>query len=250
MNFVNFFVRGPSACDSYKRSAYSNDSNIKKIGDIDAFTGSITHIHQAGDTKTVYVDSAYAFATISDSVRNKCTKFWDEMESKSINTFLISGLAGIAGLTASIILYIPLPIAVAAISIAILGVSLLAAYRSSQAKRENELWEDPTKIYIENCRKHHQATQIQKETEKKVEQSKKQDLKELIKNIEENFINKLREIDPVKLSTSDVHKGYANILISSIKNFIELNIAIGAISKEQANDIVKGYPELHGMQFV
>ena len=244
MKFVDFLVSGSGVFEGYKRSMYLNDSAITKLKDIDTFTGTITHVNQEGDVKSVYIDSAYAFAVISDSTRAKCSSLWEKQESKCLTTFVILGMAGTAGLIAALTGSIIFPIAVGAISVALLGIAVLAKFRGSDAAKELKLWEDPVNEYIEKCRRHHMTSKMQKkvdETENFVTESKKKNLNEFKAKIDENFIQKLREIDPEKVRTNEVHKSFFDLIITSIKGFIELNMSLGSVTKSEANEILSAY---------
>ena len=256
MNHINFLVSGSGVFEGYKRSMYLNDSAITKLKDIDTFTGTITHVNHEGDVKSVYIDGAYAFAVISDSTRAKCSSRWEKQESNCLTTFVLSGMVGTAGLIAALTGSIIFPIAVGAISAALLGIAILAKIRGSEANKELKLWEDPVNEYIEKCRRHHMTSKMQKkvdETENFVAESKKKNLNEFKAKIYENFIKKLREIDPEKVRTSEFHKGFLDMIISSLKGFIELNMSLGSVTKSEANEILSAYfaefPDLKSIAF-
>lgn len=179
MSFVNFMFRGLGGEQvGFCRSSHPADSGIEKYADVNTAKGTITKDLQNDSYKTIHVDNAYKFTTLSDKIRSASIRVWQNLQNQSQKAFIACLIGGILGIVTSLALGILLPplypvaIAVAILSLAIFGGAGLAKRRSIQAADQMQLWVDPTLANIRKiCRSHEygqtldKANSVQREAE-------------------------------------------------------------------------------------
>lgn len=258
MNIIRFIFNGiEGKQNQYRRNHFPQDSEIVRFRNIDSFTGKITQSSQTDQVKTIEIDNAYTFATLSDKIRNDHIKIWTHLKNGTKITGRVKILTSFLGIATAITLALALPhfliiaLAVGVVSVAVFGISFLSTYRSHQAAQQLKLWEDPTNKYIIQCKEHHTQFKLSEMT-KSVDATKdqfsaqRQKYREDLAKKVQGFVDQIKNLDD---STNPEFKDSMRAtLIKTISNQVDLFLILKTVSKDDAYAVLKpyfnDYPEL------
>lgn len=234
----------------YRRDNLPQDSGIEKFGDIDSFTGTITQNLQDENAKTIHIDNAYKFTTIADRIRKNNIDIWTRLKNGTKIIFTATIIGSLIGIASAIGLGILLPhmlpvaLAIGVIALGIFCFSFFSLHRSKQAVGQIKLWADPTKDYIQQCKKHHMQQKLYepiRATKQLLADQKKQHIEDLKSKVQ-SFIDQIK-----------ANEGFRSTYIHTIGETVKLYLILGTVSRSEAYCILEAYfneyPELKDLAF-